>query len=124
SHDIRQQGLTSFFVSHSMPAVTRLCKRVLLMRQGEIAADGDARAVVNTYLSSSWNGGAERTWADADAPGDAVARLRRVRVCEETGQTAAAVDIGRPVGLEITYEVLAAGHTVTPAVEVYNERGA
>src|SRR5206468_10815514 len=41
-HEIRQQGRTIFFVSHSMPAVTRLCKRVLLMRQGEIAADGDA----------------------------------------------------------------------------------
>ena len=123
-HEIRQQGRTIFFVSHSMPAVTRLCKRVLLMRQGEIVADGDARAVVNTYLSSSWNVGAERAWADGDAPGDAVVRLRRVRVSDEAGQTTAAVDIGRPVGVEITYEVLASGHTLTPAVEVYNEEGA
>src|SRR5205823_3047947 len=82
-HEIRQQGRTIFFVSHSMPAVTRLCKRALLMRQGEIVADGDARAVVNTYLSSSWNVGAERRWTDTDAPGDAVVRLRRVRVCDD-----------------------------------------
>jgi lipopolysaccharide transport system ATP-binding protein len=124
-HEIRQQGRTIFFVSHSMPAVTRLCKRVLLMRQGEVVADGDARAVVNTYLSSSWNVGTERVWADdVEAPGDAVVRLRRVRVCDEAGQTAAAVDIGRPVGVEITYEVRAPGHTLTPAVEVYNEEGA
>src|SRR2546423_1168845 len=93
-HEIRQQGRTIFFVSHSMPAVTRLCKRVILMRQGEIAADGDARAVVNTYLSSSWNVGAERAWGDAEAPGDAVVRLRRVRVTDDAGHTAAAVDIG------------------------------
>jgi lipopolysaccharide transport system ATP-binding protein len=123
-YEIRQQGRTIFFVSHSMPAVTRLCKRVLLMRQGEIVADGDARSVVNTYLSSSWNVGAERVWTDADAPGDRVVRLRRMRVTDDAGHTCAAVDIGRPVGLEITYEVLAAGHTLTPAVEVYNEEGA
>ncbi len=123
-YEIRQQGRTIFFVSHSMPAVTRLCKRVLLMRQGEIAADGEARSVVNTYLSSSWNVGAERAWTDAEAPGDAVVRLRRLRVCDETGQTAAAVDIGRSVGLELTYEVLASGHTLTPTIEVYNEEGA
>ncbi len=122
-HEIRQQGRTIFFVSHNMPAVTRLCKRVLLMQQGTIVADGEARAVVNNYLSSSWNVGAERTWTDADAPGNNVVRLRRVRVTDDTGATTAAVDIRRPIGLEITYEVLQAGHALTPVVEVYNEGG-
>ncbi|HEX8069165.1 MAG TPA: polysaccharide ABC transporter ATP-binding protein [Pyrinomonadaceae bacterium] len=123
-HEIRRQGRTIFFVSHNMPAVTRLCKRVLLMQQGQIIADGDAREVVNTYLSSSWDIAAERVWADGDAPGNDVVRLRRVRVRDEAGATAAAVDIRRPVGLEVTYEVLQAGHTLTPVVEVYNETGA
>src|SRR5918912_1071911 len=58
-HEIRQQGRTIFFVSHNMPAVTRLCQRVVLLREGALVADGDARAVVNTYLSSSWAVGAE-----------------------------------------------------------------
>jgi lipopolysaccharide transport system ATP-binding protein len=123
-HEIRQQGRTIFFVSHNMPAVTRLCKRVLLMQQGRIVADGDAREVVNTYLSSSWNVGAERVWPDGDAPGNDVVCLRRVRVRDEAGATVAAVDIRRPVGLEVTYEVLQPGHTLTPVVEVYNEEGA
>src|SRR5437588_10777640 len=42
-HEIRQQGRTIFFVSHNMPAVTRLCRRVLLMQQGQITADGAAQ---------------------------------------------------------------------------------
>src|SRR5437764_9127257 len=54
-HEIRQQGRTIFFVSHNMPAVTRLCKRVLLMQQGQITADGPAQEIVNSYLSSSLN---------------------------------------------------------------------
>jgi lipopolysaccharide transport system ATP-binding protein len=122
-HEIRQQGRTIFFVSHNMPAVTRLCKRVLLMQQGRVVAEGDPRTVVNAYLSSSWQVGAERVWAGADAPGNDVVRLRRVRVRDERGATTAAVDIRRPVGLEITYEVLRAGQTLTPVVEVYHETG-
>src|SRR2546423_5867386 len=123
-HEIRQQGRTIFFVSHNMPAVTRLCKRVLLMQQGRIAADGHAQEIVNAYLSSSWKVGAERVWTDAEAPGNDIVRLRRVRVRNEAGETIAAVDIRRPIGLEITYEVRQAGQTLTPVVEVYNEWGA
>ncbi len=123
-HEIRQQGRTIFFVSHNMPAVARLCKRVLLMQQGQIVADGEAQQVVNAYLSSHWDIGAERTWTADEAPGNEIVRLRRVRVRNEAGETNAAVDIRRPVGLEITYEVREAGHTLTPVVEVYNETGA
>src|SRR3989440_7842054 len=100
-HEIRQQGRTIFFVSHNMPAVTRLCRRVLLMQQGQITADGAAQEVVNTYLSSSWNIGAERVWTDEEAPGNAVVRLRRVRARNEAGETTAVADIRRPIGFEI-----------------------
>ncbi len=123
-HEIRQQGRTIFFVSHSMPAVARLCKRVILMQQGQIVADGAAQQVVNDYLCSHWDIAAERTWPAQEAPGNDIVRLRRVRVCNDAGATSTATDIRRPVGLEITYEVRQAGHTLTPVVEVYNETGA
>src|ERR1041384_71282 len=123
-HEIRQQGRTIFFVSHNMPAVTRLCRRVLLLQAGRITADGPAQEIVNSYLSSSWQVGAERTWAASDAPGNEIVRLRRVRVRNEAGATTAAADIRRPIGLELTYEVLRAGQLLTPVVEVYNEWGA
>ena len=122
-HEIRQQGRTIFFVSHNMPAVTRLCRRVLLMQQGQITADGAAQEVVNTYLSSSWNISAERVWTDEEAPGNAVVRLRRVRACNEAGATTATADIRRPIGLEITYDVLEAGHVLVAVLELYNEEG-
>lgn len=122
-HEIRQQGRTIFFVSHNMPAITRLCKRVLLLQQGEVVAEGDARAVVNKYLKSSWNVGAERVWSNDEAPGNDIVRLRRVRVCNEAGETTVAVDIRSAVGIEITYEVSQPGHALTPVVEVYNEDG-
>src|SRR6185436_1250425 len=39
--DIRQQGRTILFVSHDMAAITRLCRRVVLLENGRITADGD-----------------------------------------------------------------------------------
>ena len=121
-NDIRRQGRTIFFVSHNLPAITRLCKRAVLLERGRLVADGQPQEVVNRYLSKSWGAGAERVWGD-DAPGDAVARLRRVRVTGEDGETAAAVDVRCESRIEITYEVYEEGHALVPVVELYNEEG-
>lgn len=123
-HDIRQQGRTILFVSHDMTAITRLCKRVVLLESGRITGDGEPRQIVNQYLSSSLKTGASREWTSViEAPGDEVVRLRRVRVRDEAGATISVVDIRKPCGIELTYEVLEAGHTLVPVIEFYNEDG-
>ncbi|HEV3471023.1 MAG TPA: ABC transporter ATP-binding protein [Pyrinomonadaceae bacterium] len=120
--EVRRAGRTVFFVSHNMPAVTRLCRRVVLLEEGRVAADGEPHEVVNRYLSAGWRTGALREWGE-DAPGDGVARLRRVRVRDEAGETAAAVNIRRPFRIEITYDVLEPGRVLAPTVELANEDG-
>lgn len=123
-HSIRQRGHTIFFVSHNMPAVTRLCKRVILLEGGRVKADGEPHSVVNQYITSSRKTGASREWVDGtNAPGDSVVRLRGVRVCNERGETTAAVDVRRPLRIEVTYDVLDAGHVLLPTLELYNEDG-
>ncbi|MFL6333789.1 MAG: ABC transporter ATP-binding protein [Pyrinomonadaceae bacterium] len=121
-NDIRRQGRTIFFVSHNLPAITRLCKRAVLIERGRLVADGQPQEVVNRYLSTSWGAGAERVWGD-DAPGDAVARLCRVRIADADGETAAAVDVRTESRIEVTYDVLEEGHALVPVVELYNEEG-
>ena len=122
--DIRSQGRTIFFVSHDLSAVTRLCKRVVLLEGGRVAAEGQPREVVNRYLNSSWKAGAERAWGEGvDAPGNNAVRLRRVRVRDEQGRTASAFDVRRPVHIEVTYDVREEGHALVPVVELYNEEG-
>ncbi|HUS09729.1 MAG TPA: polysaccharide ABC transporter ATP-binding protein [Pyrinomonadaceae bacterium] len=124
-HDIRQQGRTILFVSHDMTAITRLCKSVVLLENGRVVCDGEPREVVNRYLSSAFKTGASREWADTtDAPGDSVVRLRRVRVRNESGETISVVDIRRPFGIDVTYEVRQEGHALVPVIEFYNEEGA
>ena len=123
-HEIRQQGRTILFVSHDMAAITRLCKRVVLLENGKISFDGEPREVVQRYLSSSLKTGALREWIEQrDAPGDKVVRLRRVRVRTEEGDTIAVVDIQKPFGIELTYDVLDEGHALVPVIEFYNEAG-
>jgi len=123
-HEIRQQGRTILFVSHDMAAITRLCKRVVLLENGKITQDGEPREVVKRYLSSSWKTGALREWENQqDAPGDQVVRLRRVRVRTEDGKTVSVVDIHRPFGIELTYDVLEDDHALVPVMEFYNEEG-
>jgi lipopolysaccharide transport system ATP-binding protein len=123
-HDIRQQGRTILFVSHDMAAITRLCKRVVLLENGNIACDGDPHEVVKHYLSSSLKTGAWREWTNPDeAPGDEVVRLKRVRLRDEAGETISVIDIRKPFGIEVTYEVLQEGHSLVPVLEFYAEDG-
>ena len=122
-HEIRQQGRTILFVSHDMAAITRLCKRVVLLESGKVTFDGEPREVVKRYLSSSLKTGALREWTQKDAPGDGAVRLRRVRVRSEAGETIAVVDIQNPFGVELTYEVLDEGHALVPVIEFYNQEG-
>jgi lipopolysaccharide transport system ATP-binding protein len=122
--DVRQHGRTVLFVSHNMSAITRLCRRAILIAGGTIQQDGPAAQVTSSYLLSSFKSTAERMWPDlATAPGDDVVRLRTIRICTVDGFTVEAADIRQPVGIEMTYDVLKPGYCLVPKYEVSNESG-
>jgi lipopolysaccharide transport system ATP-binding protein len=70
-----QQGRTVLFVSHNMPAITRLCERAILLDGGLVVKDGPAPEVVSGYLSSGLGTTAAREWP-------ATAESRAARRCE------------------------------------------
>jgi lipopolysaccharide transport system ATP-binding protein len=122
--DVGQQGRTVLFVSHNMPAVTRLCERVILLDQGQVLDDGPAHKVVGSYMNSEMGTTAAREWRDpATAPGGEIARLQAARVRTEDGEIAEAVDIRQPVALEMEYHVLKPGYVLLPHYHLYNEDG-
>jgi lipopolysaccharide transport system ATP-binding protein len=122
--DVHEHGRTILFVSHNIPAVTRLCHRALLISDGTVQKDGPAPEIASAYLLSSLNLTAERTWPDpATAPGDPIARLRRVRITSKDGSPVSTVDIRHPVGIEMTYDVLTPGHVLSPYFDVFNQSG-
>jgi lipopolysaccharide transport system ATP-binding protein len=120
---VGRHGRTVFFVSHNMNAITRLCGRAILLDAGQVKQDGPAGAVVTTYMRSGLGSTAAREWADADrAPGNAIVRLRAVRVRTE-GEVADVVDIRQPMRLEMDYEVLQPGQVLVPNFHLHNEDG-
>ncbi len=122
--DVSQQGRTVLFVSHSMPIITRLCPRTILLDSGGVLADGPSHEVVKAYMHSENSSKAEREWPVlANAPGDDVVRLCAMRVKTEEGQVTATVDIRQPVGIEIEYEVLKPRDILLIYFHVVNEDG-
>ena len=121
---IGEEGRTILFVSHNMPAVTRLCNRVLMLDQGQIIMDGTAHNVVSTYLSSGKGKAPEVDWPDADAaPGGKVARLRSVSIRNDDGDVGDTIDIRRPVAVRIEFDCLKEGHVLIPAFSLWNDEG-
>ena len=46
------EGRTVLFVSHNMGAVSSLCHRALLLKDGQIVSQGPSQAVIGSYLAS------------------------------------------------------------------------
>jgi lipopolysaccharide transport system ATP-binding protein len=122
--EVGREGRTVVFVSHSMTAITRLCPRAILLDRGRVIADGPASEVTAAYLRSDLGTMAHRTWPDqATAPGDRVVRLRSVSVIAADGTASEAIDIRRPVTIEMAYDVLQPGYVPVPNFHLHNEEG-
>jgi homopolymeric O-antigen transport system ATP-binding protein len=122
--EVGQQGRTVLFVSHNMPAITRLCPRTILLDEGRVIGDGPSSEVVTAYLSTGLGTTVAREWKDLDSsPGNDIVRLRAVRVRGVDGQLCDALDIRKPVTVEMEYEVLQGGHFLVPNFHFYNEDG-
>lgn len=125
--EIHKQGRTLLFVSHSLQAITRFCERALYLSDGKIVDDGPAKAVADNYLGTGLQTAtdstvAEQKWNDPlRAPGNEIARLRAVRVRTEDGLITNMVDIRKPVGVEMEYEVLQQGVVLVPNLHFFNQ---
>jgi lipopolysaccharide transport system ATP-binding protein len=122
--DVSQSGRTVLFVSHNLQAVSRICRRVIWLQNGRLREDGQAAQIVGSYLNSQTNLGGERIWENsARAPGNETVRLLQVRTADENLNSVSSFDIRRKILLEIKYEVLESGKSLTPTFHIYNEEG-
>jgi lipopolysaccharide transport system ATP-binding protein len=100
---VAREGRTVLFVSHNMSAVTRLCRRGILLDGGKVVLDTDALEAARQYSTSDLGSTAARLWNDSErAPGDVVARLKAVRVLSQ-GIIADTIDIREPVTIEMEF---------------------
>jgi len=122
--DVGRHGRTVLFVSHNMPAVTRLCPRTIMLNGGRVQLDDSSHRVVSAYLHTDKATKAERAWHDLrEAPGDEVVRLCSVRVRNKDGRVAEAVDICQPISIEVEYEMLQSGYMLDITCHFVTEEG-
>lgn len=122
--DVEKKGRTVIFVSHNMQAITRLCKRAILIERGVVIQDGPAEKVIGRYLTSGMGSMAAKKWDDQNsAPGNNIARLISVKVKDKNGVISEAHDIRDSITVEMEYLVLESGYMFMPNFHFYYDQG-
>ncbi len=122
--NLGQNGQTVLFVSHNMAAVARLCRRGIWIDGGKLAREGPMAEITGAYMKQGVFHPGAREWPDcSSAPGDEVARLRRIEVRGPDCETTASVNIGRGFTIEMDYDVAVGGAVLYPAIQLVNEWG-
>jgi ABC-type polysaccharide/polyol phosphate transport system ATPase subunit len=122
--DLRDAGKTILFVSHSAPAVERLCERAILLQRGRVVADGVTRDVVAEYQrllameeSPAERGAGLREWGSGDA------RVSRIRLAGADGVERREFLSGEPLVVRLAVEVERAVPPPRIAVEFRDANG-
>lgn len=118
----RNQGRTVLFVSHQMDAITRLCSRVLVLREGEIYYEGNPSTAVKKYLGTAENEFGARVVLEPDSSRRETA-IRKVEIKSNSKLLENYADVRDEIQVEITFEVFQDGLIVSPGINVHNEEG-
>ncbi|MBC6369018.1 ABC transporter ATP-binding protein [Algoriphagus sp. AK58] len=118
----RNQGRTVLFVSHQMDAITRLCSRVLVLREGKIFYEGNPSTAVKKYLGTEENELGARVILNGDR-GNQLVAIHKVEVKSNSNLLENYADVRDELQVEIFFEVFQDGLIVSPGINVHNQEG-
>jgi len=104
--DVASHGRTIIFVSHNMQAVQSLCKTAIYLKQGKLVDIGRTDKVINNYLSREVKNCLDKSWGEADAPGNEFVRLYSARILPQLDDGSDVIDVTTPIAIEFDFEVL------------------
>lgn len=114
----RGAGKTIVFCSHNMYQVKKLCDRAIWLRDGRVAASGEADAVVDAYLNYSRARDHEQEAEGVRARGAAtVVRVCRVLLEDRLGRPVDCLTTGDPLTVRVWVE-RAPGSRVVPGIGI------
>lgn len=117
---IAKEGRTIIFVSHSMPSVTQLCDRALLLVKGKVKYIGEAEFVTDQYLSRTMPATAETHFEENPKMN---AQFLEIHLENQKGEKTEALDLDKPWTLYVRYKVEEACKDTMVAVEILNNEG-
>lgn len=108
--DVAKQGRTVIFVSHNMSAINQLCERVILLRDGQIAADGTPDKVISQYLTHVREGGGRANLEDPSLRKNSLehsaVKWKAISILNHQGQPTEQLAFQEPFSLELRVNVL------------------
>jgi lipopolysaccharide transport system ATP-binding protein len=123
--EVAKGGRTVFFVSHNMGTVTRLCGRAILLRSGELSADGIAHAVIAEYTTREVF--TNKTRIDlreyTNRSGDGSARIIEASILDSQGREHNYFSITDPICILFSVEYQKQSETFTHCIEILNSDG-
>lgn len=115
---LERAGTTIIFISHDLHAVEQLCDRVLLLHQGQIAAEGAPAQVIAEYRRTGVNPVGQA--APAQASVTRRAEITALRLLDERGQPQPGFYTGAPLTVQLEYRVHAPVPDAVLGVFFYN----
>ncbi len=103
----RTEGRTILFVSHDLSVVANLCRRVVYLKDGRVAADGFPQDVIPLYTAATsvLTGSIDLTTPATTRRGDLRARFTRASLLGADGAIIPVAVEGEDFMLELTVEV-------------------
>jgi len=80
--DVSQSGRTVLFVSHQMQAVSKLCDRAILLKNGKIHYSGTTDSAISRYLEENITSSYQKAGLRTDRTGSGEAKLDEIKLIE------------------------------------------
>lgn len=104
--DLQSGGRTVLFVSHNLAAVENLCSRAIWIDRGRVREDGEARSVIQSYLSTFAQ--VDQSVVDLreidDRKGTGEIQFTRIELLDMSGNPVDVVRSGDGLTLRLHYE--------------------
>ena len=118
--DVARAGRTILFVSHNLGAVTQLCTRGVVLKEGQIVFDGSAAAAISTYVDDMRNSSSTVTFPYEPKKD---MQIHSIAVVSADGQEISSQPHTEPFSIELTYRVTNWTEGAHVCLDVFNETG-
>lgn len=98
----KKEGRTIIFVSHNMNAIERLCKKCVLLKNGEIIKEGDTKEVINYYTNKETNLNSVIIFPKKNNENG---RFKKLSILDKNNKPSAQIPISQNFFIEIEYEI-------------------
>ena len=103
--EVSGYGRTVLFVSHNLPAVRKLCTRVIVLTNGEISYVGTADDAVDEYLNAAESEQKLNEMLESDRAKSKYVDLKYIRFIDNDGVEAKSFSSDETIHIEIGYVV-------------------